>query len=54
MGKEPFWIPLIGTSIQNERQLGQRGVRQRHREWDSHYESTIFNNMAGDRFVVSQ
>lgn len=54
MEKEPFLISLMGTSIQNERQLGQWGVGQRHREWGHHYESTIFNNTAGDRLVVTQ
>lgn len=44
----------MGTSIQNERQLGQWEEGRRHREWGCHYESTIFNNMAGDRFVLSQ
>lgn len=54
MEKEPFWMPLMGASIQNERHPGQQEVGRRHREWGSHNYSTIFNNMVGDRFVLSQ
>lgn len=54
MEKELFWISLMGPTIQNEWQLGQLEVGQRHREWGSHYCSTIFNDMAGDRFVLSR
>lgn len=46
MEKEPFWIPLIGASIQKERQLGQQEMGRSHREWGRHNWSTIFNNMA--------
>lgn len=37
MEKEPSWIPLMGASIQSERQPGQWEVEPRHRELDNHY-----------------
>lgn len=37
MEKEPLWVPGMGASIQNERQLGQREVGQWLGEWDRPY-----------------